>query len=449
MNSQPMRNSPPSILSRLARALRHLVRMVIHNWPWKLLAILGAVCLWAGLISQDPTLTRERVLSDASINVSGADYLRRNNSLIVISGLEPENLNARLTVEVPQRAYSTAAASNFNPRVDLTRITEPGEQTLKVLTTSTSTYGTVTEISPAVLTVQVDEYVTNYRVPVSANVTGEYPDGFYGGALTLEPTTVAVSGPASIVDQVACICVDFDTSSLSARAGKVRISMPMRFLDKDGNDMDSSLLEVSSAGVVLRSILAQQTLYPMREIALSTAALTSGEPAEGYQVKKVSLSPSTVLAAGAEDTLSALEELFLNNTVDIAGASESFTETLRLKKPSGLEYLNVDSVTVSVEIEPVLVSRTFDSVKLFARGASAGQRVALGVKTLAIALTGPQLSVEALRASNVTAYVDVTDLEAGQYELPVELHVEGAATDAFAFLPTPATVAVTITESEK
>lgn len=449
MNAEPMKKPDQrKAFSRFTHAMRHLLSLMLHNWPWKLLAIFVAVCLWAGLISQDPTLTRERVFSDASIGVSGADSLRRNSSLIVISGLEEENLSARMTVDVPQRAYTTVAASNYNPRVDLTRITEPGEQTLKVLTTSTASYGTVTDVSPSTITVEVDQYVTNYRIPVSADIKGSYPEGFYGGALTLDPSSVAVSGPASIVNQLARISVEFDASSLSARAGTVRIAMPMRFLDREGKELDSSLLEVSSAGVVLRTILAQQTLYPTRLLSLSTAALTSGEPADGYRVKSVTVTPATVLAAGDEDDLSAMDELFMNNTVDLSGASESFTQTLRLKKPSGLEYLSVDSVTVCVEIEPVLVSRTFSGVKLFARGVSAKKKVSLSARTLDVALTGPQNAMEGLRAANVTLFVDVSNLEAGEYELPVQLHVEDMAADRFSYIATPATIAVTIVDSD-
>ena len=61
-------------------------------------------------------------------------------------------------------------------------------------------------------------------------------------------------------------------------------------------------------------------------------------------------------------------------------------------------------------------------------------------------MSGPQLAVQDLRSAKVTAYVDVTDLEAGEYELPVEFQVEDAAEDAFDFHGTPATVMATIAE---
>ena len=150
----------------LKGAPQRLWRLIYHNWPWKLLALFLALCLWAGLITQDPTLTRERVFTDVTVSVVGADTLRRNSGLIVLSGLEDENLTARLRVDVPQREYNTVTASNYNPRVDLTRITEAGEQTLRINTTSTSTYGTVRGISPETITVVVDQFVMTSSMTV-------------------------------------------------------------------------------------------------------------------------------------------------------------------------------------------------------------------------------------------------------------------------------------------
>ena len=90
--------------------------------------------------------------------------------MIVLSGLDAETLTTRLRVDVPQREYNTVSAGYYNPRIDLSRITATGEQTLKILSTSTTTYGTVKSLTPDSVTVVVDEYITNYRVPVSVNL---------------------------------------------------------------------------------------------------------------------------------------------------------------------------------------------------------------------------------------------------------------------------------------
>lgn len=59
-------------------------------------------------------------------------------------------------------------------------------------------------------------------------------------------------------------------------------------------------------------------------------------------------------------------------------------------------------------------------------------------------LRGPQLIMDGLRAASVVAYVDVSGLEPGSYELPVELHVEDTDMTGMTFTATPSTVLVTV-----
>lgn len=448
MNTEPEKTIR-SLLGPLKKLMNQtpdrVLRFIIRNWQWKLLAVFLAVCLWAGLISQDATLTRERVFTDVPINVTGVDSLRRNSGLIVLSGLESENLTARMRVEVPQREYTTVTAANYNPRIELTRITEPGEQVLKVVSTSTSTYGVVQDITPSSVTLMVDEYVTNYRVPVSVETTGKHPEGFWGGTLSLDPSVVAVSGPRTVVDRIARVRVDFDLSSLSPRSGNVRIALPMRFLDAEDEIIESDLLEVTSAGVVLRTILLEQTLYPLQKVPLSSEVLTKGEPAEGYHVKKVSISPSVVKAAGDPAVLESLEKVFVDSALDISGAKESFSANVRLRRPSGVQMITPDMIVVTVQIEPDTASRTFENMKLSAEGASSYLRVKLDTRSVSAVLSGPRPSLEALRKADVIAYVDTAGLEAGSYELPVEIRVENADGESYAFSVTPATIQAELT----
>ncbi len=422
-----------------------VLKTLIGNWPWKLLSLFLAVCLWAGLITQDPTLTRERVFTDASVGITGAESLRRNG-LIVVSGLEDDKLTARLRVDVPQREYNTVSASNYNPRVELSRITEPGEQQIKLYASSSTAYGSVQDIYPSSINIVVDEYVTNYRIPVSVNVIGEYPEGFYGGAFTRDPSLVALSGPKTLVDQVARIYVDYDASRLKGEPGEVATALPMRFVNRDGEEIASDLLEVTSSGVVLRSIIIEQDLYPIRVLPVSQLDITSGQPAHGYQVTGVEISPDVLRAAGDETIINDITSLFVESTVDVTGATESFTSTIRVKKPSELAYLNASNISVTVTVEPVVISSSLPSVKVRARGAASGQRVALDTSTLSAVVTGPQLQVESIRSGDVTAFVDVSGLESGEYILPVQFHVEDQDMQTLSFEATTSTVTVTLFE---
>lgn len=451
MNTEPERNeNKPAhaerpVLSALRRLPGKLWRIFLHNLSWKLLALVLALCLWAGLITQDPTLTRERVFSDVPVSVTGADTLRRNG-MIVISDMAEASASVLLRVEVPQREYNSVISANYNPRIDLSKVTGTGEQSLKIATTSTTTYGTVTEVYPDSLTVTVDNYIASYRLPVTVQLIGEYPTGFYGTTPTLDPSVVSVSGPESVVSKIARVLVDFDAARLPPQAGLVRTALALRYEDADGNSLDSTLLEANSAGVLLRSIVVEQQLYPTRSLTLNSLALTTGTPAAGYEVKSVTPTPNVLIAAGDETALNALDSLFLEHAVDVTDRNASFTAEVKVRKPSELVYLSADSVMLLVEIGPSLSVKTFDTVPLTINGTDSALRAASETKTVAVSVTGPKLEFDTLKASALKAYVSTAGLAPGTYALPVQLSIQDADAQTFTYAITPQNVSVTLSE---
>ena len=277
--------------------LCHIWQALKKNWGFKVLALLIAIVLWAGLISQDPTLTREKTFTDVTLNVTGADTLKRNG-LIVTSDLSNLLSGATVWVDVPQMQYANASAHNYSVRIDLSRIRETGVQQVKVQSTSSSTWGSVTEIYPETVEIEVEEYITRYRIPVSIVTTGEAPAGYYAATPSLDPPLVAVSGPRSLVEKIARAEATLELNTLPAREGLVRTSVPFRLLDSNGNAVESDLLEITSESVLVDSVVVEQYLYSEREIDMNTLGLTTGEVATGYEIKSVTVTPATITAAG-------------------------------------------------------------------------------------------------------------------------------------------------------
>ncbi|MBO5502682.1 MAG: hypothetical protein J6A48_11740 [Clostridia bacterium] len=447
MNTAPKKN-PPVLDKELADVLKatphRFWKKLTHNWGWKLLSLLLAVCLWAGLITQDPNLTRERRFTDVPISLTGQETLRRNG-LIVLSGLEQETLKLEsFRAQIPQRSYDSVTAANYNPRIDLSRITETGEQSVKVIFTTSSSYGTVEGASPDKFDIVVDEYVTNYRVPVTLNITGDYPSGYYAANPIVEPGTVTVSGPKPLVDQVAGVRANMDLSALSARAGTTRLALPLYYVDVNGDPIESNLLEAAIANTVLRTITVEQKLYDSKEVDVAASALTQGQPATGYRVTSITATPSTILAAGDPAALDAIEQIFTEAPVNVEGASETFTADIRLRKPSELVHLSSNTITVCVEIEPIPLTRTFNNVRIQVDQLPVELRSTLSQKDVNISVTGPMQTVKALRASHLRAFVDAAGLETGEHIIAVQVDVSSDEAHLLTSESDPATITLTL-----
>lgn len=431
--------------SRLRQVLRILWGMVKNNWGFKLLAIVLATVLWSGLITQDPNLTREKTFTDVKISVSGSDSIKRNG-MIVVSDLTDQLSGAQLLVDVPQMKYDTATGSIYNPRIDLSRVTETGVQELEVLTTNSATYGTVQQVSPATIQVEVEEYITRYRIPVNIAESGDLPAGFYATVAQPDPPMVAVSGPKSLVERIVQAEAVLELSSLQTQEGDVRIAAPFYLLDSSGERVESSLLSVTGESVLLDSVVVELTLYSTKSMIISSLGLISGTPAEGYEVKFVGCEPDFVMAAGKAENLALLDTLYASNSVDVTGKTASFQQVLKVRRPSELVYLSSDSVTVEVEIGPIIQEKVLSDLKITTDNLDKGLRASLSTKTATVTISGPQLWVKGLRSSHVALSCDLGGLTAGEYDLPITCTVQDDQGQAYSTDVSPATVHVVIEE---
>lgn len=431
--------------SRLRQVLRVLWGMVKNNWGFKLLAIVLATVLWSGLITQDPNLTREKTFTDVKISVSGSDSIKRNG-MIVVSDLTDQLSGAQLLVDVPQMKYDTATGSIYNPRIDLSRVTETGVQELEVLTTNSATYGTVQQVSPATIQVEVEEYITRYRIPVNIAESGDLPAGFYATVAQPDPPMVAVSGPKSLVDRIVQAETVLEQSSLQPQEGDVRIAAPFYLLDAEGNRVESSLLSVTGESVLLDSVVIELSLYSTKSMVISSLGITTGIPAEGYELKGISCEPDFVMAAGKAENLALLDTLYANSTVDVTGKSSSFHQVLKVRRPSELVYLSSDSVTVEVEIGPIIQEKVLEGLKISTENLEKNLKATLSDKTATVTISGPQLWVKGLRSSHVTLTCDLAGLTAGEYDLPIACTVQDDDGQTYTTDVSPATLHVIIEE---
>lgn len=342
-------------MQKILNFIKRIFRRISHRWGWKLTSLVLAVFLWGGLISQDTSLPREKVISDVKITVTNEAVLRQNG-LIVVSGLE--NLPpVKLKVSVPQKNYNSITAANYTVRLDLSQIKKAGEQKVAVTAApiSTSLYGTIVDSSLDEVTVVVEEYAARTRIPVQVQYSSQFPAGFYATDPVVEPGAVEISGPKSLVNQVARCIVDYDAANLAGRAGKVKTSLPFRLIDYHGNEVEARQISVTSQYVALRDIAVEQQVYALTSVPVDQTALISGQPAEGYQITEIKVIPESVLIAAEDLSPYLLEGAAIQpyNRLSVEGRTSSHNGIVSVRKPGTAAYINTYDLQVSVTIEPI------------------------------------------------------------------------------------------------
>ena len=345
-------NDQSNSSSRFVNTVKNLWAAVTNNWGWKLLCLVTAIFLWGSIISQDTSLTREKVIRNVPITVVNAASLQRNG-LIIVSGIDdlPE---VTIRVQVPVRNYQAASASNYTVRLDLAAINQAGEQTVQLTAGSVSSgYGSITEITENTVDINVEEYITRSRIPVRIRTTGTVPEGYYANAASAEVNEVTVGGPASLVNQIARCVVSYTMPNVKNGPGSEYTASPIVMTNAQDEELDMSFLTVMVDSWGIESITVQQTFYPMYTLKVADMGIVKGTPKTGYEVKRITYSPEAVSVADMDLESHTGDYVYLSGSVDVTGLDSTVMVPIQVSRPSGFVYISTDIVYVTVEIGPV------------------------------------------------------------------------------------------------
>lgn len=145
-----------------------------------------------------------------------------------------------------------------------------------------------------------------------------------------------------------------------------------------------------------------------------------GEPAPGYIVGRITVTPSSVEVVGPSSDLHALRDA-TTEPVSIDQATKLVEESVTVGvDDSALRLREPVSATVRVEILPAPIERTFAGLRVVPRNAPRGTEADVAVP-VSVAVRGGREALSQLDASQIVLFVDLAGLGPGRYNLPVRV----------------------------
>ncbi|MGI6200811.1 MAG: YbbR-like domain-containing protein [Christensenellales bacterium] len=392
-----------------------------HNWPLKLLSLVFAVIFWSYAVIQSNPL-RIKNLNNVPVTVLNAGYLDEQELVMLQDILGDDAVTTNIRVEAHMDQLSRISTDNISVEVDLSQIKAPGHHSLPINVRGPASW-TYT-LSPQRIEVDVEKKLT-HQVPVSVETQGRLAEGYWSAGPQSDMETIEVSGPESVVERIAKAQVTLQIDGLK---NSVTASYAYVLLDDDGQPVQSENLTVSATKVNIHMDVLGVKEVPVN---IEDAVLGTQDLPTGYEVKSVTVKPETVRVAGPEDILSTLESVSIES-IDVRGSKESKTYFQPLKLPEGVQAVGVSEVTVTVQIGPELVDRTYNDLEITTSGLKSEYYVsALPKGQITLKVAKDQLAL--LDATPPVLYMDLSGLEVGthqvevSYRLPKDLIGEGMA----------------------
>jgi len=184
------------------------------------------------------------------------------------------------------------------------------------------------------------EQRTERRIPVDFESIGTLPNLYTFSGATLQPESVTVSGPESMVSRVVRARVILNLSNARPQGA---YQLEVEALGEDDRPVPNVV--VSPIAVTVSPAIASAPVGKQVLINLNL----KGPPANGYRIANYSVMPNSVNVTGDPSAL-AMFNVVETRAFDISGATSDRTGEVDLVLPNGVEA-TLTKVRVTVNIE--------------------------------------------------------------------------------------------------
>ena len=397
----------------------------VRNLGLKLASLVLAFVLWFLVVQIDDPLDSV-TFNNVEIDLVNTDVLEQRG--MVYEVLDESNI-ARVTVYAPKSVLGQIRKNDIVAEADMSKLTDINTIAVNYYVENL----TVDSVdgNRDIVRLNVEDRASKW-IRLTSSVVGDVADGYLVTNVSLDQTTIEISGPQSVVSQVAYAAVEMGvagaTSNLSAN------------VDIQLFDEEDKLIENKSIRKNVNSAYMQVEVLATKEVPIRIEY--SGQPAEGYLATGVVESNKNHVAiAGRSAVLDGITEIVIPaESLDISGATGNVYATVDLDDfvPDNIRWAERSfsgKVAVSVYVEPVKI-RTLEvpagNISLINPPADLVVSLPEDVEYYELVISGLAENVDAIDVQTLAGIIDVqsyfaeqeiTLIKAGVYEIPVDFQL--------------------------
>lgn len=414
------------------RSIKTAPSIIVQNLVWFAVSFALAFVIWVIATLQADPILQQRVPGTVAVR------LEPDEGLLVIA-TQPLNPSVSLRVRAPRSVLDILSTGDLDAWGDL-RGLGPGEHSIPVQAQIGRPQASIVDLSPAFVRVTLEQ-ASQRQVPIIARIDSEPPAGYFRAEPVFDVplNQVLVSGPLSRVEQVASAQVGLN---LIDSRNPYEGVLPLNAVDSSGQIITGVSLTPASVTVSVEI----KRRDDVRELAVRPNLI--GRLPDGYVLNALGYTPQTVLVSGAPNQLANLPDTLSTAPIDLAALTANLETDVPVVLPAGeILLISGQTVTVTIEVEPLTASTQFENVPVEVIGLGEGLSARAAPNQVTVLLTGPQPQLDQLARADLVVTLDLTGLQSGNYTLspsvsagnltgiestilPAELDVEIVAADS-------------------
>ena len=323
-----------------------------------------------------------------------------------------QNIYVDLKVEGYSQDVYKLNKDDFLIQIDLDEYAlKVGDNSIPITIVDTPSNVTVKNTSNLVVTVKIEELIekdfkVESRIDVAAKVN------YYAAQPEIEPETVTVSGPHSLVSQVKEVVVLGQEDNVSEDIVKNYEVIP---IDDSGYTVEGVKLSAERVQVIIK-------VNSGKSVPIKVG--TIGNVNDNVNITSMELSQDYVEVTGPKEILDSINEIYTEN-IDLSRIAKDSNKEVALIFPDGIEKASISYVTVSIEVEETKENEENEETRAFeveytTSGLASVLNMTASSNKVKIVLKGSKSKLDSISIENIVASIDLSSItEAGQYtEVP-------------------------------
>jgi YbbR domain-containing protein len=366
------------------------------------ISLIIAIVLWIYVIGdQDPRLNQR--YNNIPVEIKNEDVLNEKD-LLLISETE---FSVDITVNGRTSSLYNLPWRNIRASVDLVDIEDKGSYSLAVEIVGIPEDIDLISVSPAQVEIEVDRLSSQTR-QINIEFVGSLTEGISLLDYSINPQNALVEGGEELLGRIRSVGAALDITGETDETTK---RVELKAFDADGNEISGVDISPREASVLLKI---------GKNSTANIVVQTTGEPAEGFSIKEITVDPAKI-EIGSDSDLDITE--IKTEPIMIDGLDTDAQIRAELIFPQGVEpSTDISEVTVNIVVERIVeVEFEVGSIGIDNLGEGLVVKDEYLDERVAIVVSGAQSVLEGLEARNLRVFADLGGYQPGQWTVDLKM----------------------------
>ena len=377
------------------------IQKAVKSLPSLLTALVLALAAWIAAVSAADPNEVHTYSQPISIEVLGQD-----TGLIIVGD---SVRTVRVTINAPSSVWQqlNTTSNQIQAFIDLSGLNK-GSYKVPIQVKVNLKPVKIITLNPETITITLEPLVTTLH-PLQIVTRGEPAVGYQAEAYSLEPEEAEITGPESLVKQVANLRSTLD---LTQAQENINLSLEISAVDINGDTVDG--VTINPTKVLVNQPITQKGGY--RNVVVKV--VTQGILANGYRLTNISVFPPNITVFSENPTLvGELPGYVETQPIVLENMKSNLSVPAELNLPAGVSLVGNQVVMVLASVEPIESSLTISRITIIPLGLADGYSVQISPEVVDVILSGPLPVLDILKSQEIQVTINLEGKEPGTYQV--------------------------------